>query len=91
MGGKLELKEDSSFIVPELSNIEIKAKLEAENILNEAYRQTDSIYRQVQEQLVEFKQSIKQSKKEIEKEKQENIQDTEKKTALLEVNYAVKK
>ncbi|WP_414840032.1 hypothetical protein [Carnobacterium sp. TMP28] len=90
MRAKLEGKEEVSFGVPKSSNIELEAKLRAENILNEAYRQTDSIYRQVQEQLVEFKQGIKQSKKEIEKEKQKNIQDMEKKIALLEVNYAVR-
>ncbi|WP_034550660.1 hypothetical protein [Carnobacterium funditum] len=87
---KLTKRKVSSYVVPVKSSVQIEAEIEAEDILNEAYHQTNSIYRQVQEQLVEFRSLTKEYKKSFYQEESSRLQQLEKKITALEIVYAIK-
>ncbi|MEG0552207.1 MAG: hypothetical protein RR533_01575 [Carnobacterium sp.] len=87
---KLKKDEDTSLDISEITDIQLDAKIEAESILDEAYHQTEGMYRQVQKQLIEFKEVIKEYKNILNKEERYRIQDMEKKIGLLEVRYTIK-
>ena len=82
--------EDTSLNSSEIKGKYLDTQIEAEDILNEAYHQTKGIYQQVQNQLMEFKETIKECKRILDQEEQHRIRDMNKKTSLLEVKYAIK-
>ena len=86
----IKKNEDTSLDSFKITDKQIDAKREAEGILNEAYHQTKGIYQQVQNQLMDFKETIKEYKRRLEQEEQHRIQDMNKKISLLEVRYAIK-
>ncbi|MGB3159989.1 MAG: hypothetical protein WBA84_01960 [Carnobacterium sp.] len=90
MSKNLDEKSRMSVVNSKKIKAQLQTKMEAEDILDEAHRQTESIYRQVQGELIEIKQKIKEFKQISDMKNQDIIQQWDKNYSLLEVTYAIK-
>lgn len=91
MREKLKLKEQSKSAPGTSQETALYlTKLQAEEILNEAYQQTEGIYCDIQYQLTELKKAIKEYKVALKQEKEKKNRNLKEYIAVLELTYVLK-